>query len=214
MQIRAFDGLRSAGKVRSDDKKAVSCCCCTGLTARAKGIAQSHLNFMVDAILFLTFVDIWSACQAGEPGWGATKPRTGLSRRDLNVPAPAPPAATAKESKRRAGSSMSSLLQSRSESAVVERKQAAPISPIPDIDKDDKSDPLAASDYVGDIITYYRRIEPLYRVAPDYMSRQVCCQQSTTMGPPSEKLDDSVLPSYETEHLCGACLCRWTSMTR
>ncbi|DBA72238.1 TPA: hypothetical protein ACH3X2_010629 [Trebouxia sp. C0005] len=111
--------------------------------------------------------------KAGEPGWGATKPRTGLSRRDLNVPAPAPPAATAKESKRRAGSSMSSLLQSRSESAVVDRKQAAPISPIPDIDKDDKSDPLAASDYVGDIITYYRRIEPLYRVAPDYMSRQV-----------------------------------------
>ena len=112
--------------------------------------------------------------QAGEPGWGATKPRTGLSRRDLNVPAPAPAAASAKESKRRAGSSMSSLLQSRSESAVVERKQAVPVSPIPDIDKDDKSDPLAASDYVGDIITYYRRIEPIFRVTPDYMSRQVC----------------------------------------
>ncbi|KAL3161613.1 hypothetical protein ABBQ32_010471 [Trebouxia sp. C0010 RCD-2024] len=111
--------------------------------------------------------------KAGEPGWGATKPRTGLSRGDLNVPAPAPAAATAKECKRRAGSSMSSLLQSRSESAVVERKQPAPVSPIPDIDKDDKSDPLAASDYVGDIISYYRRIEPLYRVAPDYMSRQV-----------------------------------------
>lgn len=112
--------------------------------------------------------------QAGEPNWGTTKPRTGLSRRDLNVPAPAPAAATAKESKRRPGSSMSSLLQSRSESAVVERKQPAPVSPIPDIDKDDKSDPLAASDYVGDIISYYRRIEPLSRVAPDYMSRQVC----------------------------------------
>ena len=69
---------------------------------------------------------------------------------------------------------MSSLLQSRSESAVVERKQAVPVSPIPDIDKDDKSDPLAASDYVGDIITYYRRIEPIFRVPPDYMSRQVC----------------------------------------
>jgi len=189
VQIREFDGLCSAGKVRSDDKKAVSSCCCTGLTARAKGNAQSQHRSIAWRMLFLPclFVDVWSACQAGEPGWGATKPRTGLSRRDLNVPAPAPPAATAKESKRRAGSSMSSLLQSRSESAVVERKQAAPISPIPDIDKDDKSDPLAASDYVGDIITYYRRIEPLYRVAPDYMSRQVCCQQSTTMGPPSAK---------------------------
>ena len=145
------------------------------------------LNFLVDAILDLYELDVWRACQAGEPGWGATKPRTGLSRRDLNVPAPAPAAATAKESKRRAGSSMSSLLQSRSESAVVERKQAAPISPIPDIDKDDKSDPLAASDYVGDIITYYKRIEPLYRVAPDYMSRQVCCQYSSTMSPSSAK---------------------------
>ncbi len=167
-------------------------------------------------VLFLPYLsaDVWNPCQAGEPGWGATKPRTGLSRRDLNVPAPAPPAATAKESKRRAGSSMSSLLQSRSESAVVERKQAAPISPIPDIDKDDKSDPLAASDYVGDIITYYRRIEPLYRVAPDYMSRQVCCQMSTNMGPPSAKNGHAVLSSSNTEYLCCACLCRWTSMTR
>ena len=119
-------------------------------------------------------ITAFALLQAGEPNWGATKPRTGLSRRDLNVPAPAPAAATAKESKRRAGSSMSSLLQSRSESAVVERKQPAPVSPIPDIDKDDKSDPLAASDYVGDIISYYRRIEPMYRVSPDYMSTQVC----------------------------------------
>ena len=55
-----------------------------------------------------TTADILSVTlQAGEPGWGATKPRTGLSKRDLNVPAPAPAAATAKESKRRAGSSMS-----------------------------------------------------------------------------------------------------------
>ena len=149
------------------------------LLHRAYCQSQRYCSVLVSQFLvgccYCPVFDIWSACQAGEPGWGATKPRTGLSRRDLNVPAPAPPAATAKESKRRAGSSMSSLLQSRSESAVVERKQAAPISPIPDIDKDDKSDPLAASDYVGDIITYYRRIEPLYRVAPDYMSRQVCC---------------------------------------
>lgn len=68
---------------------------------------------------------------------------------------------------------MSSLLQSRSEAAVVQRTAAVPVSPIPDIDKEDKTDPLAVSDYIGDIISYYRRIEPLYRVAPDYMSRQV-----------------------------------------
>lgn len=68
---------------------------------------------------------------------------------------------------------MSAMLQIRSEAAVMQRKALAPISPIPDIDKDDKTDPLAAADYVGDIISYYRRIEPLYRVAPDYMSKQV-----------------------------------------
>ena len=68
---------------------------------------------------------------------------------------------------------MSALLQSRSEAAFVQRKAPAPVSPIPDIDKDDKTDPLAAADYVGDIISYYRRIEPLYRVAPDYMQKQV-----------------------------------------
>ena len=35
-------------------------------------------------------------------------------------------------------------------------------------------DPLAAGEYVGDIISYYRRVEPQYRVAPDYMTSQVC----------------------------------------
>lgn len=70
---------------------------------------------------------------------------------------------------------MSALLQSRSEAAVVQRKAAVPVSPIPDIDKDDKTDPLAVSDYIGDIISYYRRIEPMFRVAPDYMCRQVDC---------------------------------------
>ncbi len=36
-------------------------------------------------------------------------------------------------------------------------------------------DPLAAGEYVGDIISYYRRVEPQYRVAPDYMTSQVSC---------------------------------------
>lgn len=159
--VAAAQGLLPEPKVSSSVTHQHHCACCSLITHQHRGC------HCVCSIFCATL-------QAGEPNWGATRPRTGLSKRDLNVPAPAPAAATAKESKRRAGSSMSSLLQSRSESAVVERKQPAPVSPIPDIDKDDKSDPLAASDYVGDIISYYRRIEPLYRVAPDYMSRQVC----------------------------------------
>jgi cyclin B len=75
--------------------------------------------------------------------------------------------------------SMSSLLQSRSEAAVSGNKKAArevavPPSPMPDIDTGDHSNPLAVSEYVNDIYSYYRRIEPKYRVNPGYMSTQVC----------------------------------------
>ena len=74
-----------------------------------------------------------------------------------------------------AGRSMSALLQSRSEAAAVDRKAsgAEPCSPMPDIDAADKADPLQAAEYVGDIFTYYRRVEPQFRVSPDYMTQQV-----------------------------------------
>jgi len=74
-----------------------------------------------------------------------------------------------------AGRSMSALLQSRSEAAAADRRAAAaePASPMPDIDRADAADPLQASEYVGDIFTYYRRVEPQFRVAPDYMLQQV-----------------------------------------
>ncbi|KAK9820270.1 hypothetical protein WJX72_008376 [[Myrmecia] bisecta] len=102
--------------------------------------------------------------------WGATRARTGrdLRVKDTNVPTTSGTAPVAAK----AGRSMSSLLQSRSEAAVAERHVLAPASPMPDIDSADKNDPLAASEYVGDIFSYYRRVEPLYRVAPDYMSKQ------------------------------------------
>lgn len=70
------------------------------------------------------------------------------------------------------GLSMSSVLQTRSEAAVTARRPAAP-APLPDIDSGDRDNLLAVSDYVLDIHQYYRRVEPKFRVAPDYMKKQV-----------------------------------------
>ncbi len=67
--------------------------------------------------------------------------RAALSKRDPNVPAAAAPAAAvpgAKETRVGRGRSMSALLQSRSETAVQERRTSAPASPMPDIDSEDK----------------------------------------------------------------------------
>lgn len=69
------------------------------------------------------------------------------------------------------GMSMSSLLESRS-AAMNSRKSLTPASPMPDIDSQDRMNPLAASDYVNDIYNYYKRVENKYRVAPTYMSSQ------------------------------------------
>lgn len=70
--------------------------------------------------------------------------------------------------------SLTGLLMSRSEDAVAAQKAGSmPASPAPDIDSIDKNNPLAASDYVGDIFAYYQRVEPIFRTAPDYMKDQV-----------------------------------------
>ncbi|KAL4447373.1 hypothetical protein ABPG77_007406 [Micractinium sp. CCAP 211/92] len=115
--------------------------------------------------------------QAGNPGsWGAAKPRNGLRPRDSNVPvvsqaagAAAPPA----EKPAPAGRSMSQLLHERSEAALIAGKTKEQCVPaLPDIDSADAHDPLAATDFVADIFSYYKRVEPQLRVAPDYMSRQ------------------------------------------
>ncbi len=74
------------------------------------------------------------------------------------------------------GRSMSALLQSRSEAAAAiteSKQQQQPQSPMPDIDSEDKGNELAAVDYVADIFSYYKRVEPQFRVSPTYMSRQV-----------------------------------------
>ncbi|KAK9832854.1 hypothetical protein WJX81_008037 [Elliptochloris bilobata] len=80
--------------------------------------------------------------------WGTAKQRSGLRPRDAALAAPsgAAQAPAAKEAKV-AGRSMN-------------------------IDAADKADPLQAAEYVGDIFTYYRRVEPQFRVSPDYMTQQ------------------------------------------
>lgn len=74
--------------------------------------------------------------------------------------------------------SLTGLLMSRSESAAAAAKdptnpKPTPPSPVPDIDTEDRSNPLAASAYVGDIFAYYKRVEPIFRTASDYMKEQV-----------------------------------------
>ncbi len=67
---------------------------------------------------------------------------------------------------------MSAQLLSHSE-AAGHRPRAAAV--LPDIDAADRDDPLAATMYVCDIFSYWQRCEPMFRVGPEYMSRQVRC---------------------------------------
>ena len=144
-------------------------------------LAAEHLlsNQQAPAALDLAIhVARITICVAGaqQANWGAKRSSSGLRPRDaaLATTSGAAQAPAAKEAKV-AGRSMSALLQSRSEAAAVERKAAGmePCSPMPDIDAADKADPLQAAEYVGDIFTYYRRVEPQFRVSPDYMTQQV-----------------------------------------
>ena len=71
------------------------------------------------------------------------------------------------------GLSMTSMLQTRSEAAVSVGRRLTLQSPIPDIDAIDRCNPLAMTAYVNDIHSFYKRIEPKYRVEPNYMRKQV-----------------------------------------
>ena len=113
------------------------------------------------------------------------KPRAAALRvRDTNVPAAVRPEKAEKAGQKEASRerSMSQVLQERSQAAVTARKSLEPPSPVPDIDSADKDDPLAASEYIGDIFSYYKRVEPHFRVTPDYMARQVRNDASSSTG--------------------------------
>lgn len=58
---------------------------------------------------------------------------------------------------------------------VRKQRPIKPPSPLPDIDGADRSNPLAACEYVNDLYGYYRRVEPQFLVPADYMSQQVRC---------------------------------------
>lgn len=108
---------------------------------------------------------------------GAVKPQTSLRPRDPNATAAALRSKVSASS-RPAGVSLSSLLQTRAESAAP--KVAAggvPQSPLPDIDSADLANPLAAAEYANSIYNYFRRVEPKFRVAHDYMKSQVSSVQ-------------------------------------
>ena len=71
---------------------------------------------------------------------------------------------------------MSAQLLSHSEAAGHRPKAG-----LPDIDSADRDDPLAAAEYVVDIFSYWKRCEPMFRVGPEYMSRQVPCAVSLSV---------------------------------
>lgn len=91
---------------------------------------------------------------------------------------------------------MSSLLQTRSEAAVSARKPSAPTSPLPDIDSQDKANPLSAPEYANDIHAYYRRVEPKFRVSPDYMASQVSDLASVSLRRPYPAAPCLLLPLH------------------
>jgi hypothetical protein len=120
-----------------------------------------------------------------------------VTRRAAAAAAPAPvakPAAATRPS-RRAGPKLheskaaqhQAAGQAAAENAVARRTrarraaaaaeptaiEAAPPTPLPDIDSGDAIDPLAASDYVAEIYNYYKRVEHSFLVNPDYMAQQV-----------------------------------------
>jgi hypothetical protein len=117
------------------------------------------------AAVDLTF-EVRRSQQAG------AKPQTSLRPRDPNATAAAL-SSRAKAPTKPAAVSLSSLLQSRSDAASAPKPARRVASPLPDIDSNDRTDPLAATDYVHNIYSYYRRVEPKFRVDPGYMATQV-----------------------------------------
>lgn len=84
---------------------------------------------------------------------------------------------TVSRTSRPSGTSMSSVLQARSESVRPKRRSqsataiTAPKSPMPDIDSQDKDNYLCETGYVQDIYSYFRAVENRFCVCP-YMDRQ------------------------------------------
>ncbi len=110
--------------------------------------------------------------------YSVPKQKQGLQAKEDSSAAPAASKAVVERhaaARAPSGKSLTALLQSRSEAMVPlsERELVAGAPAVPDIDAKDHGDPLAASVYVRDIFSFYKRIEGTFRPSPDYMSRQV-----------------------------------------
>lgn len=132
-------------------------------------LAESHIleHPCAEARLALTS----QACAQG--AYNVAKQKQGLRAKEDSAAAEAPEERAA--AKAPSGKSLTALLQSRSE-AMVPLSEQAPA--VPDIDAKDHGDPLAASVYVRDIFSFYKRIEGNFRPSPDYMSRQVLLSEA------------------------------------
>ena len=90
-----------------------------------------------------------------------------------------PPAA------RRQTSTAALLVQRSTEADAARPSTAEPSAPATeDIDQADRLDNRAAAEYVSHIFSYFQRVEPLYRVAPSYMAKQVgpgCCDAAPAL---------------------------------
>ena len=114
--------------------------------------------------------------------------KQGLQAREDSSAAPAAAKAVVERpaaARAPSGKSLTALLQSRSEAMapLSERALAQGAPAAPDIDSKDHGDPLAASAYVRDIFSFYKRIEGNFRPSPDYMSRQVRHASSSLPAP-------------------------------
>lgn len=89
-------------------------------------------------------------------------------------PATAKPTDAAPPAARRHTSTAALLVQRSTEADAARPSTAEPSAPATeDIDQADRLDNRAAAEYVSHIFSYFQRVEPLYRVSPSYMAKQV-----------------------------------------
>ena len=142
--------------------------------------------------------------------YSVPKQKQGLQAKEDSSAAPAASKAVVERhaaARAPSGKSLTALLQSRSEAMVPisERELAQGAPAVPDIDAKDHGDPLAASVYVRDIFSFYKRIEGTFRPSPDYMSRQVRPAEPSRAQPAGPAVIDVYTPADLYAYRLGTC---------
>lgn len=107
------------------------------------------------------------ASAATATAWGSTR------QRSTQPAVAAKPLARASEtSLPGAASTRSRLDGERSMSTLLQKRSAQMEEDLPDIDVADKENPLAVTEYVNSIYSYYYKVEPNTTVGPTYMTNQ------------------------------------------